>query len=461
MDPASSFNIIGDANSSGGLVDGKQGNIVGLNGTGVLPIDSILDTDFTYNGGSTGPTHALVPGSPALDSGSLALAVDSNGDPLVYDQRGEGFPRVSGPGVDRGAFELQIGPDTIPNDVGGFNHATKTWHLGISDINDFSDTPGPAWDSAFTWETLTGDVNSDGLMDLIGRQRENGSWHVEINNGDGTFTNTPFGGWARDNVAGWRHVQVADVNGDGNDDVIGLTISGYWWAAVSDGTRFTNQYMGRWSGTAYPQVIVGDYNGDGMDDILGYRPATGQWWAGISTGTRWNTRLVANWNPLVPVSHLNTGDINGDGRPDLIAQAGQGYWYYLSYVSNQAFSTTYAGRTTTDLAANNAPMVDDFNGDGLDDLAIVNSRREVWVKLGTGGMLSATAFWDTAPANRSLVNTGDFNSDGRADLLYFTPNTGGWIALLGSEDHFTPNAFGTWTALPFSGFEDYEVGNFG
>ena len=70
-----------------------------------LPADTIqLDPmlePLGYNGGST-ETHALRPGSPAIDSGN-------NSSWASYDQRG--FPRIAGAGTDIGAFELQS--DTI------------------------------------------------------------------------------------------------------------------------------------------------------------------------------------------------------------------------------------------------------------------------------------------------------------------------------------------------------------
>ena len=45
-------------------------------------------------------THALGPASPALDHGNRLAG-------LNFDQRGVGFPRLTGAGVDIGAFELQ------------------------------------------------------------------------------------------------------------------------------------------------------------------------------------------------------------------------------------------------------------------------------------------------------------------------------------------------------------------
>ncbi len=56
------------------------------------------------NGGATF-THALLAGSPAINAGSNALAVDQHGNPLRFDQRGACFNRRIGGTTDIGAFE--------------------------------------------------------------------------------------------------------------------------------------------------------------------------------------------------------------------------------------------------------------------------------------------------------------------------------------------------------------------
>ncbi len=53
------------------------------------------------NGGPT-RTRALLPGSPAINAGS-----NDSASSIEFDQRGAGFPRVAGPNVDIGAFEVQ------------------------------------------------------------------------------------------------------------------------------------------------------------------------------------------------------------------------------------------------------------------------------------------------------------------------------------------------------------------
>src|SRR5262249_822381 len=86
---SSGYNLIG--NISGGS---------GYSETDLLDVDPLLGP-LQNNGGPTW-THALLPGSPAIDSGD-------NTDAPEWDQRGEGFPRIVNDVIDRGAFEVQLG----------------------------------------------------------------------------------------------------------------------------------------------------------------------------------------------------------------------------------------------------------------------------------------------------------------------------------------------------------------
>jgi hypothetical protein len=95
---ASGYNLIGTG-GSGGLVNGTSGNQVGVANPGLAPLAS--------NGGPT-QTIALLPGSPAIDAGSNALAINpTNNHALIDDQRESSFPRIYNGTVDIGAYELQ------------------------------------------------------------------------------------------------------------------------------------------------------------------------------------------------------------------------------------------------------------------------------------------------------------------------------------------------------------------
>ena len=104
FDSESSYNLIGIIEGSDGLDVGPDSQF----GTEGAPLDVMLGP-LDYNGGpELSRSHAILPGSPALDRGSNARAIDAE---LLTDQRG--FDRfVDGRGngvatVDVGAFEVQ------------------------------------------------------------------------------------------------------------------------------------------------------------------------------------------------------------------------------------------------------------------------------------------------------------------------------------------------------------------
>jgi hypothetical protein len=97
LNPGGDYNLIGDGTGLTGLSNGVNGNLVG---SAAAPIDPLLGP-LAANGGPT-LTHALLPGSPAIDAGNNAYATD-------WDQRGPGFPRVLYGTIDIGALELGRG----------------------------------------------------------------------------------------------------------------------------------------------------------------------------------------------------------------------------------------------------------------------------------------------------------------------------------------------------------------
>jgi len=99
----SNKSLIGVANAGGFTLAGT-GN---KTGTLAAPLNPMLAA-LANNGGST-KTHALLPGSPAIDAGNNAAG-------LTFDQRGTGFVRVYNGKADIGAFEVQ--PNTLPPCVG-------------------------------------------------------------------------------------------------------------------------------------------------------------------------------------------------------------------------------------------------------------------------------------------------------------------------------------------------------
>jgi hypothetical protein len=131
-------------------VSGANNLVVSADPAITLPTDTLAEDPLllplAINGGATA-THALGTGSPAIDTGNNVAA-------LEFDQRGEGFARVSGDAADIGAFELQQPPpdeDTIFRD--GFDGAAPptveyAWDDGDGDTNQ---GPPSSFDPDMLW----------------------------------------------------------------------------------------------------------------------------------------------------------------------------------------------------------------------------------------------------------------------------------------------------------------------
>ncbi|MFK7818957.1 MAG: choice-of-anchor Q domain-containing protein [Planctomycetaceae bacterium] len=169
----SANNLIGDTFSSGGLTDGSNNNIVGNAGVGTIDITTVLDLTLAANGGSKTLTHALVPGSPAIDAGDSNRAalpgsdglpnISADGDEaLLFDQRDTPYVRTTG-NVDIGSYEVTN--DWIVSSLGDVDDGTfgpGSYTLREA-INAANLNPGA--------DTLTFDISlAQSTIDLDGTQ---------------------------------------------------------------------------------------------------------------------------------------------------------------------------------------------------------------------------------------------------------------------------------------------------
>ncbi len=132
-----------------------------LSGASILMIgvDPLLGP-LADNGGPT-LTHALLPGSPAIDAGDPAAVAGVDGIP-EYDQRGFPYERVFGGRIDIGAFERQ----PLPGDFNGDNEVDGAdflaWQRGVSTTSGIVDSNDlRVWQRQFgATEPLVGAVSS-------------------------------------------------------------------------------------------------------------------------------------------------------------------------------------------------------------------------------------------------------------------------------------------------------------
>lgn len=257
-------------------------------------------------------------------------------------------------------------------------------------------------------------------------------------------------------------LDTADVDNDRSSDLISVKDNGKvlvhlgaedrtFEAALDTGLSLPPVMSGA---GPYEPIAVADVTGDGFDDLVAFvGPGNGsaRVYKGQADGkfaTAAVTSLEGSLNSaLVDASghyFLDVGDVTGDGRADLVSMSTNGTTYVHKGQADGKFSSAVSAATIDPIFDNGTghePLgLGDLDGDGRDDLLT----RDTWgnPKLfkgkadGTFAAMSAAG----APVDSSLLDgTGedligliDHDADGQADLVSVTDD--GELLLYPTED---------------------------
>ncbi len=344
---------------------------------------------------------------------------DGNGDLVVVDNGASTASQV---------FVLLGNPD------GSFSSATPYTVPGTASVSAVID-----------------DINGDHKLDIVA-STNNGQISILTGKGDGTFNAaqsfTPavptYPGSTVPATADLTNLITADLRGTGKKDII-----------ASNGLVLLNDGAGNFTAapsaafpplvatTSYgPNLASADFNHDGKLDLV------------VSTGSKILTYLGNGSGSFTPGTSyatvdtdgfVTTGDLDGDGIPDIYIGEANGGFYVgdpnISYALMGNGDGTFQGAPTT-LGSYTGSNLSDVNGDGQPDLIVpasgtVNGLPAVFtVQLGTTkGFFNPTSTitlpstivvngfngpttLSTAGAIASSFAVGDLNGDGKADLAF-------------------------------------------
>ena len=267
---------------------------------------------------------------------------------------------------------------------------------------------------------FAGDFNGDGLTDFIMLKHSstNYKYQAAVMLNAGIVSGSPTFQFHQELLfdGGIRQLLIADLNGDGRDELVAV-------------------YRGAVTGSK-DRVRIRPY-------LNSYNDSDGEWYL---------VEAIHNWNDdeyycnRAKSSTLMAGDFLGRGKTELVMQIPQG-----NYANSKFFYITYSGNSTFDISYTYGTVLPgddftaaDFNGDGITEVLCTyrddgshQTRQGKIYRIAS--QYSATRF-DTGDGILSQwhdIFLGDFNGDGKKDILSFINEGNGqyaWNVNLFRED---------------------------
>ncbi|MES2777988.1 MAG: FG-GAP-like repeat-containing protein [Bacteroidota bacterium] len=229
-------------------------------------------------------------------------------------------------------------------------------------------------------------------------------------------------------------IASGDIDGDGKADIVtgystGTFVSLFRNVSVPGTVSFSGK-MDITTGSTSEDVKLADINSDGKPDLLVTNSILG------TLAVYRNTTTGSTFSFATPVllttgngpSSVTVRDFDGDGKPDLgVSNSSQSF--FVSIFRNTSVGTTISFDTRIDLTTPSPPQVvvtGDVNGDGKPDLISLNTGNRtvsVFRNISTYGAPAFAAKVDFSVGNFArFLSIGDLDGDGKAELV--VSNTG-------------------------------------
>ncbi len=281
---------------------------------------------------------------------------------------------------------------------GAYGMRVYAWHHDGTPVAGWPQMPGS--DNRLTSPALA-DLNADGDLEIIVGSIDGRIYAYEH---DGT----PVSGWPRTTGSAiYATPAAADLEGDGALEVVACSYDSKTYAWHHDGTSVAG--WPQISGTCSASPLLVDLEGDGPIEIVALSET------GIASAFRGNGTAVPGW----PISAAGSfkgspaaADLNGNGSIEIVAPTQNGIYVW------QADGTSLTGWPKSDLesGSTSSPALADLNGDQLPEIIMAGGGQTLYVWDAEGNPVEG---WGTAkaPAAHSAPVVGDIDGDEDFEIL--------------------------------------------